>query len=54
MELKEIYSAAWWELYKNKIVQILNNKRADVTSAMKRIFMSKYGSGSWFIIKMFD
>ena len=41
MKVKEIRSVAWWELYKNKIVQTLNNKRADVTAAMKRVFMSK-------------
>jgi hypothetical protein len=35
-------AAAWWELYKNKIVQTLNSKRADVTAAIKRIFMSKF------------
>ena len=35
MKVKEICSAAWWELYKTKIVQTLNNKRADVTMAMK-------------------
>jgi hypothetical protein len=31
----------WWELYKNKIVQTLNSKRADVTSSIKRVFMRK-------------
>lgn len=41
MGLKKHRYAKWWELYKIKIVQILNCKRADVTAAIKRIFMSK-------------
>ena len=36
-----VEAAVWWEKYKNKIVKQLNSKRADVTSAMKRLFMSK-------------
>lgn len=41
IKVKESRAASWWEIYKNKIVQTLNNKRADVTAAMKRTFMSK-------------
>ena len=42
IKVKESRAASWWEIYKNKIIQTLNNKRADVTAAMKRTFMSKY------------
>ena len=45
MRLKDNRAAAWWELYKNKIVQTLNSKRADVTAAIKRCFMSKIKDG---------
>ena len=41
MRLREQRAPQWWELYKNKIVQTLNSKRADVTSCIKRVFMSK-------------
>jgi hypothetical protein len=41
MGLTDGRAAAWWELYKNKLVANLNSKRADVTSAIKRTFMSK-------------
>jgi hypothetical protein len=41
MGLKDNRAAAWWELSKNKIVQLINGKRADVTAAIKRVFMSK-------------
>jgi hypothetical protein len=39
--LREQRAPQWWELYKNKIVQTLNSKRADVTSCIKRVFMRK-------------
>jgi hypothetical protein len=39
--LKTDRAAQWWELYKDKIVHTLNCKRADVTAAIKRSFMSK-------------
>jgi hypothetical protein len=42
MGLKKERSASWWELYKHKIVQTLNCKRADVTASIKRSFMSKW------------
>jgi len=32
----------WWEAYKNKILETLNAKRADMTSCIKRIFLSKF------------
>jgi hypothetical protein len=41
--LTEMRASAWWELHKNKMVKTLNSKRADVTSAIKRIFVSKSG-----------
>ena len=41
MGLREEKKAQWWEMYKTKIVQTLNSKRADVTSAIKKLFMSK-------------
>jgi hypothetical protein len=37
-----IKAAEWWEKYKNKVAKTLNSKRADVTSAIKRVFISKY------------
>ena len=41
MGLKDSRAAQWWELYKNKINSTLNQKRADVTSAIRRTFLSK-------------
>jgi hypothetical protein len=40
--LAEMRASAWWELHKNKLVKTLNSKRADVTSAIKRIFVGKF------------
>jgi hypothetical protein len=34
-------AANWWETYKSKVLKTLNNKRADVTSGIKRMFLSK-------------
>jgi hypothetical protein len=36
-------ASAWWEIYKNKLVSKLNSKRADISAAIKRVFMSKSG-----------
>jgi hypothetical protein len=41
MGVKEGPAASWWECYKNKIYKTLNSKRADVTQAIKRQFLSK-------------
>jgi hypothetical protein len=46
MSLKGNRGAAWWEIFKNKISSTLNNKRADVTAAIKRSFMRKYSTGT--------
>jgi hypothetical protein len=35
-------AVSWWEEYKDTILVILNNKRADVTAAIKRAFLSKF------------
>jgi hypothetical protein len=40
--LTEMRASAWWELHKHKLLKTLNSKRADVTSAIKRAFMSKF------------
>jgi hypothetical protein len=48
--LTAMRAAAWWELYKNKIVKTLNSKRADATSAIKRVFMSKFYCGARFAV----
>jgi hypothetical protein len=40
--LSEMRAASWWEANKLQIAKTLNSKRADVTSAIKRVFMSKY------------
>lgn len=37
-------AVGWWEEYKDKVLVALNNKRADVTAAMKRTFLSKLTS----------
>jgi hypothetical protein len=37
-------SISWWETYKETILVVLNNKRADVTAAIKRAFLRKYKS----------
>lgn len=42
-------SAAWWESYKNMIADVLNAKRADVTGAIKRVFMRKFPKGYLFL-----
>jgi hypothetical protein len=34
-------SVPWWENYKDMIADVLNAKRADVTGAIKRVFMRK-------------
>jgi hypothetical protein len=34
-------AAEWWETYKLLILKTLNSKRADVTAAIKRTFLSK-------------
>jgi hypothetical protein len=41
MGVIETRRQSWWELYKNTILKRLNSKRADVTSAIKRRFVSK-------------
>lgn len=41
MGVIETRRQSWWELYKNTILRRLNSKRADVTSAIKRRFVSK-------------
>jgi hypothetical protein len=45
MGVKECLKSGWWECYKNKILKTLNSKRADVTSAIKRRFVSKCNTG---------
>jgi hypothetical protein len=35
-------AVSWWERYKDMIADVLNAKRADVTGAIKREFMSKF------------
>ena len=40
--LTEMRASAWWELHKHKLLKTLNSKRADVMSAIKRAFMSKF------------
>jgi hypothetical protein len=40
--LSETRACSWWEKNKQKIAKTLNSKRADVTSAIKRVFMSKF------------
>jgi hypothetical protein len=37
-------SISWWETYKETILVVLNNKRADVTAAIKQAFLRKYKS----------
>lgn len=34
-------SVSWWERYKDMIADVLNAKRADVTGALKRVFLRK-------------
>ena len=34
-------TVSWWEEYKDTILVVLNNKRGDVTAALKRAFLSK-------------
>jgi hypothetical protein len=41
MNLMGSRAVTWWELFKHVIVQALNSKRADVTQAIKRTFISK-------------
>ena len=41
MELKKDRAEVWWNNFKGRIVKILNAKRNDVISAIKRNFMSK-------------
>jgi hypothetical protein len=31
----------WWEAYKDMIADVLNGKRADVTGALKKVFLHK-------------
>jgi hypothetical protein len=42
MGIREERSALWWEMYKTKMLSILNGKRADVTATVKRTFISKF------------
>jgi hypothetical protein len=34
-------AVTWWEAYKDMIADVLNAKRADVTGALKKVFMRK-------------
>jgi hypothetical protein len=34
-------AVSWWETYKSMIADVLNAKRADVTGALKRVFLRK-------------
>jgi hypothetical protein len=45
MGLVEPWASQWWEQYKKKILETLNNKRADVTATVKRAFLSKWHAG---------
>lgn len=47
----EAIMVSWWEAYKKSVVVIMNQKRADVTSAVKTCFQSKY---KWQIQKRKD
>jgi hypothetical protein len=40
--LEEKAAVSWWERYKDMIADVLNAKRADVTGALKRAFLSKF------------
>jgi hypothetical protein len=41
MNVNKDYAMDWWDEFKNKILATLNSKRADVTSCIKKAFMSK-------------
>jgi hypothetical protein len=41
MNVKEKYKMTWWNNYSIKILKTLNEKRSDVTSAIKKAFMGK-------------
>jgi hypothetical protein len=41
MSVKDSRAADWWETHKLLIMKTLNSKRADVTAAIKRTFVSK-------------
>jgi hypothetical protein len=34
-------AVTWWETYKGMIADVLNAKRADVTGALKKVFVRK-------------